>query len=317
MNKQPPLGPILGFDYAAVGAAVEDRRAELGLTQSALIRSLNWLSAPPLARLRGGEPTSCQHVNGLLRWLGRSPESFSPGMADGPGNRVPDFGPYAVRWNMAALWMAVDARRVLRGQSWDDVARSTLFAGVGGVRLETYGIKMHDAMNLVRWLGVPAATFMYPAELSPARPGSAAYQGPQRAADEAGAPSEMARLVAATTGKTDADIAQYALGHGGFASICRTIIMGLGATIDAGEFEIAMDLGDGARWTFRNAKGTSSFQYALKKSARSILVATPADFLRMVCHDLDIQDASRAGRVALTGDVGAVIRVFRAIPVPA
>ncbi|MGH9280868.1 MAG: hypothetical protein ACRD12_22615, partial [Acidimicrobiales bacterium] len=75
---------VLAFDYRAVGEAVESRRLELGLTPSALIRSVNWLSAAPLARLRQGDSTTCQHVNGLLRWLGRSPESFSPGMVDGP-----------------------------------------------------------------------------------------------------------------------------------------------------------------------------------------------------------------------------------------
>ncbi len=104
------------FDYRAVGEAVESRRRELNLTPSGLIRSINWLSTAPLARLGRGEPTTCQHVNGLLRWLGRSPESFSPGMVDGPECRIPDFGPHAVRWNMATLWEAVDAQRTDRGQ---------------------------------------------------------------------------------------------------------------------------------------------------------------------------------------------------------
>src|SRR4051812_46548250 len=168
MTSAPANASVLGFDYGAVGEAVESRRQELNLTPSGLTRSLNWLSAAPLARLREGEPTTCQHVNGLLRWLGRSPESFSAGMVDTPECRIPNFGPYAVRWNMAALWQAVDAQRTDRGQSWHEVREATRYPDVESVRLETYGIAMHNAMDVVRWLGRPAATFMYAAELNPA-----------------------------------------------------------------------------------------------------------------------------------------------------
>ena len=52
MSGASSKGPVLGFDYAAVGEAVESRRLELGLTPSGLVRSVNWLSAAPLARLR-------------------------------------------------------------------------------------------------------------------------------------------------------------------------------------------------------------------------------------------------------------------------
>ena len=313
MNERSTRGPVLGFDYGAVGEAVETRREELGLTPSGLIRSVNWLSAAPLARLREGEPTTCQHVNGLLRWLGHSPESFSPGMADGAECAIPDFGPYAVRWNMAALWAAVDERRAEGGESWDDVRRTTGCLDVEGIRLETYGIRMHDAMNIVRWLARPAATFMYPAELNPARPGSAAYGGAEKAKAEASAPSELERYIAATRGRSDRDLADFVLNHGGFASICRTIIMWLRAVVDAGQFEIAMHLGDGAAWTFRNAKGANSFQYQAKKSARSVLRAAPADFMRLVFQDLDPEAACTSGRVEVQGDVEPVIRVFRSL----
>src|SRR4051812_8545331 len=165
MTSAPANASVLGFDYGAVGEAVESRRLELGLTPSGLTRSLNWLSAAPLARLRRGGATTCQHVNGLLRWLGRSPESFSPGMADTPACAFPDFGAYAVRWNMAALWAATDAERADREVSWDEVREATRFPDVQAVRFETYGVAMHHAMNVVRWLGRPAATFMYAAEL--------------------------------------------------------------------------------------------------------------------------------------------------------
>ncbi len=313
MSEQLRAGPVLGFDYGAVGEAVFARGRQLGLTPSGLIRSVNWLSAAPLARLRDGEPTSCQHVIGLLRWLGRSPESFSPGMDDGPDCAVPDYGPYATRWNMWSLWKAVDEARTARAQSWDDVRQATLCMDVERVRLETYGIRMHDAMNLVRWLGTPSSRFMYPAELSPAKPGSAAYAGPDKAARGSTAPSELERYIDATRGNTDEQITAFAEAHGGFASICRTIIMWLRAVVDAGDFEIAMDLGAGAEWTFRSAKGRSSFQYRLKKSAKSTLVATPTDFMRLVFSDLDAEAARRAGRITIIGETEPVVRLFRSL----
>lgn len=307
------MAALLGFDYGAVGEAVESRRQELNLTPSALTRSLNWLSPAPLARLRQGDPTTCQHVNGLLRWLGRSPESFTPGMVDTPDCALPDFGAYAVRWNMVALWEAVDGQRRDRGLSWGDVREATRYPDVEDVRLETYGIAMHHAMSMVRWLGRPAATFMYPAELSPARPGSAAYGGRERAEAERSAPSQVRIYRLATKGKADEEITGFARKNGGFPTICRTLIMRLRATVHAGDLEIGMDLGDGAPWTFRSASGNNSFQYRVKKSAKSVLQVSPPDFMRLVYQDLDPEEACAAGRLQIQGDNEQVIRLFRSL----
>jgi hypothetical protein len=180
-------------------------------------------------------------------------------MVDGPECRIPDFGPYAVRWNMAALSEAVGAQRTERGQSWDDVREATRYSAVERIRLETYGIAMHHAMNVVRWLGEPAATFMYAAERSPARPGSAAYGGPDRAEGERAAPSLLQVYLQATRGRTDQEIVDFARSRGGFPSICRTLMLWLRATVAAGDLEVGMDLGDGAPWTFRSSDSRNSF----------------------------------------------------------
>jgi SCP-2 sterol transfer family len=168
-------------------------------------------------------------------------------------------------------------------------------------------------MNIVRWLGRPAATFMYAAELSPARPGSAAYGGPEKAEAERSAPRQDQIYRLATQGKTDQEIVDFARGAGGFPSICRTIMLWLRATVAAGELEIGLDLGDGGPWTFRSSDGRSSFQYRVKRSARSVVHASAADFMRLVFQDLDPEAACASGHVQIEGDSGQVITLFRSI----
>ena len=114
-------------------------------------------------------------------------------------------------------------------------------------------------MNVVRWLGQPAASFMFPAELSPARPGSAAYGGPERAEAERSAPSLLQIYLLATRGRTDQEIVDFARSRGGFPIVCRRLMLSIRATVAAGDFEIAMDLGEGMPWTFRSSNGASSF----------------------------------------------------------
>lgn len=103
----------------------------------------------------------------------------------------------------------------------------------------------------------------------------------------------------------------FARSRGGFPVICRVLIMAMRATVAAGDLEIGMDLGDGAPWTFRSVGGANSFQYRVKKSARSVLRASPADFMRLIFQDLDPEAACASGRVQVHGDVEQVIRLFR------
>jgi hypothetical protein len=214
---------------------------------------------------------------------------------------------------MATLWEAVDAQRTNRAQSWDEVREATRNSHVESIRLETYGIAMHGAMNVVRWLGQPAATFMYAAERSPARPGSAAYGGAESAEAESSAPNLHQIYLRATRGKTDQEIVDFARSRGGFPSICRTLMLWLRATVTAGDLEVAMDLGDEAPWTFRSSNGRNSFQYRVKRSASSVLHASPADFMRLVFQDLDPDAACASGRVQVHGDSEHVTRLFRSL----
>ncbi|MEY2469751.1 MAG: hypothetical protein QOF21_2449 [Actinomycetota bacterium] len=157
------------FDYRGVWQAIEAERIARGLSRTAAVKDIHWLEARVINNLEHGIGTTCQHITGLLRWLGRSPESFMPGIKDRPEYAIPDVGPFAVRWSMPALYDAVDARRAELGMSWQQVGDELNWPTVKALKNSKYGIPMDLAMRVTRWLGQPAATFMYAAE--PAPPG--------------------------------------------------------------------------------------------------------------------------------------------------
>lgn len=156
------------FDYRALWDALEERRNELGLSKTAMVRDIAWVSAGVIKNLEQGKGTTCQHVTGLLRWLGRTPESFVSGAHDDAACALPDVGAFALRWSMPKLWEAVDARRAELSLSWNDVAAEFQWPGVKTFGQDIgYGIPMDLAMRITQWLGLPAATFMYAAEPAP------------------------------------------------------------------------------------------------------------------------------------------------------
>jgi hypothetical protein len=159
---------VTTFDYRALWQALEARRGELGISKTAMVNDIAWVSAGVIKNLEQGKPTSCQHATGLLRWLGRTPESFVPGAEDSGACALPDVGPFAIRWSMQKLWDGVDAQREERGLSWDDVATQLEWPGVKTFARDiTYGIPMDLAMRVTQWIGAPAATFMIAAEPAP------------------------------------------------------------------------------------------------------------------------------------------------------
>lgn len=236
-------------------------------------------------------------------------------MVDGPEFALPDFGPYALRFNMATLWLAVEEQRVERELSWDLVADQTRYLDVEHIRRQCYGIAMHDLMNVVRWLRRPAALFLYPSGLAPARPGSATYGGPEKAAAESSAPDLGQVYLAGTRGRSDQDIAAFALSRGGFANICYTILMSLRLLPPTDDYELGMDLGEGLTWTVRSRDGRTSFAHRMKKTARCRMEAAPADFMRLVFQELDPDAAVSSGRVRVDGDPEPLRRLFRSFAV--
>ena len=89
------ISPIRPFDAGALYEALDTRRTELGLSWSGVAHEIWQLSAelnerrrdhpisPSTLTAMGRKPrTSCQHALFMLRWLGRSPESFLAGGPD-------------------------------------------------------------------------------------------------------------------------------------------------------------------------------------------------------------------------------------------
>ncbi len=151
-----------GLSWSQVATDIWDQSAELNA-----IRDDHPIAASTLAGMgeRGG--VSCQHALFVLRWLGRSPESFLVGgqQADETYD-LPDAGPNRrLRWDLAATYEAMNARRLEQGLSWPELSRLLRCSPnqLTGLRTARFAMGMQLAMKIVQWLQTPARTFIYPA----------------------------------------------------------------------------------------------------------------------------------------------------------
>jgi hypothetical protein len=170
------LGSFLahaGFDLKALYDAIDEQRRVRGITWTVVAREVNRTNTR-LRPIALSTITSLKHKrvgegDGILQmliWLGRTPESFVPGLPDASAERfrLPQPGPGRIlRWDTRALHSALNAQRGARGLTWADVARE-----VGGftpgmmTRLAGGGrIGFPRVMRLVKWLGRPAAEFTH------------------------------------------------------------------------------------------------------------------------------------------------------------
>jgi hypothetical protein len=167
-------------EFSALGlyAAMDAQRVERGLTwrqvadelweQSNTLnatRNDHAIGASTLTGIAKRGDCTCQHALFILRWLGRAPESFLvPPLADDNGAMLPVASPnQRLRWDLAALAEALDARRQERGLTWKALAKELRCSAsqVQGLRAIRYAIGMRLAMRIVQWLERPAAAFIY------------------------------------------------------------------------------------------------------------------------------------------------------------
>jgi hypothetical protein len=174
------LSPIRPFDSGALYLALDGRRSELGLSWSAVADQIWQLSAdlndrrrdhpisPSTLTAMARKPrTSCQHALFMLRWLGRTPESFLVGgPADDTRFALPEAGPdRRLRWAVKLLYASMDEKRRQDGLTWPALAELLGCSPnqLTALRTAKFGTGMDLAMRIVQWLGRPAADFVYPA----------------------------------------------------------------------------------------------------------------------------------------------------------
>lgn len=179
-HRTVTLSSIRPFDTAALYQALDARRAELGLSWSGVANQLWQLSAelndqrrdhpisPSTLTGMGRNPrTSCQHALFMLRWLGRTPESFLAGQPDHDDRfALPAAGPdQRLRWALKRLYASMDEKRRTDGLSWPALAHllGCTPSQLTGLRTAKFATGMDLAMRIVQWLGRPAADFVYPA----------------------------------------------------------------------------------------------------------------------------------------------------------
>jgi hypothetical protein len=167
------------FDSVAMYEAMNAQRIERGLSWRQVADQM-WEQSADLDPQRKGHPispstltgiatradTTCQHALFILRWLGRTPESFLMNApADADGTPLPAAGRNErLRWNLAALYDALNTRRQEQGLTWAELAAQIRCSHhqLTGIRTAKYAIGMRIALRIVQWLGRPAAAFIYP-----------------------------------------------------------------------------------------------------------------------------------------------------------
>jgi hypothetical protein len=151
-----------GLSWRQAAAEIWEQSADLNAT-----RDDHPIAASTLAGMgeRGG--VSCQHALFVLRWLGRSPESFLVGgeQADETYD-LPQAGlDRRLRWDLAATYEAMNVQRLEQGLSWPELARLLRCSPnqLTGLRTARFAMGMQLAMKIVQWLETPATTFIHPA----------------------------------------------------------------------------------------------------------------------------------------------------------
>jgi hypothetical protein len=166
--------PLYEFDMNALHAALDDERRARDLSWSELAAKINEpfkgtsslpISVTTIKNMRTKRSVTSAVVLQILRWLGRTPESFLSGRSSLPAasEALPNAGPSGIlRFDTRAMHQALNERRVKQGMTWKQVANQ--LPGFTGSMLSNLAtgplIGFPGVMMIRQWLGVPAANFV-------------------------------------------------------------------------------------------------------------------------------------------------------------
>lgn len=165
---------VADFSLRALHEALDAQRQARGISWAEAAREMNGPSAP-LHRSRHALSASTVKSIGtrsvaegdgvlqMVRWLGRTPESFVPGHAESESRRprVPQVPTgYIVRFDTKKIHAALEVRRIERGMTWTQLAKEI---GVGASSLTHLAKGGRTAfpqiMRILRWLDATVAEF--------------------------------------------------------------------------------------------------------------------------------------------------------------
>lgn len=166
--------PLRQFDMGALQAALDAERRARELSWTELTEEINVpfqgtpsipISVSTLRSMHAKRSVTSAVVLQVLRWLGRSPESFLNGgeSADEAGDLfAPGVRAGILRFDTRALHAALNAERVKRGMTWKQVAAE--LPGFTENMLTNLAdgplIGFPRVMTLTQWLERPAAAFV-------------------------------------------------------------------------------------------------------------------------------------------------------------
>jgi hypothetical protein len=164
---------LVDFDLVALYEALDAKRGLCGLTWQALAhevtdrqsRQSDRRIAPSTFRaIATRQSVRDTVVLQALSWLGRTPESFVPGLDQSGGKPVPGNETGRPAFDTRAIYRAMDKKREALEITWADVARH-IGPGFNSDMLKRLAGGTHvgfpRVMKIFKWLDRSAAEFVY------------------------------------------------------------------------------------------------------------------------------------------------------------
>jgi len=165
---------LRNFDMGGLQAALDTARQAQGLTWVTLAAEINRpfegtpsipISVSTLRGMKDKRSVTSGVVLQVLRWLGRTPESFLDGAPapPQPGEALPEPGIGRIlRFDTRAMHAALDAERCTRGLTWKQAAHELPGFSEGMLTNLADGplIGFPRVMMIPQWLSCPAASFV-------------------------------------------------------------------------------------------------------------------------------------------------------------